>query len=432
DSQINLWNAVKMGPHQDIIALLKAAILKRNLIFGLSTHRGENYYFFNGGMNFPSDVQDPSLSIYGTRSPDGPERAPDEKFIREWSTHLYELVNYYQPSLIFFDGTPGDKFFKPAFTKFMAHYYNSALDWNQEVGVSYKIGFPSDIAIYDVERGKLKGIRRNPWQSDSSVGKRSWSYVEGEDYKTSEQLVKDMIDIVSKNGSFLLNIGPKADGTIPPQVQQTLIEIGQWLKINGEAIYGTRPWVKFGEGTVQAATGSRSDASQIVYTAQDIRFTTKGNDLYATSLAWTDGSIIIKSLAKNFVKNLKVKNVSMLGTKQKIVWKQTDEGLEITFPKEKPGNFAYAFKIKLEGIVVSNPEPYFVERDPNPPTTSDTYIYNHGRSTVSATVKLFADGKEIETSNLRLKPASVMRIESNISRIQNAVAPQSPFSVSIQ
>lgn len=432
DSQINPWNSVKMGPRKDLVALIKAATLKRKLIFGLSTHRGENYYFFNGGMKFPSDVQDTSLSIYGTRSPEGPDRAPDEKFMREWSTHLYELVNYYQPSMIFFDGTPGDKFFKPAFTQFMAHYYNSALDWKREVGVNFKIGFPSDIAIYDVERGKLKGIRRNPWQSDSSVGKHSWSYVEGEEYKTSEQLVKDMVDIVSKNGSFLLNIGPKADGIIPPQVQQTLLEIGQWLNVNGEAVYGTRPWVKFGEGAVQTATGSHSDASQIQYTAQDIRFTTKGSNLYATSLAWTDGSIVIKSFAKNYVKNLKVKNVSMLGTKQKIVWQQTDEGLKITFPKEKPGKFAYSFKIQLEGLVISNPEPYFVERDPKPPTTADTYVYNHGKSSASATVRLFANGKETETKKLTLKPASVIRLESNISGIENATSPQSPFSIVIQ
>ncbi|MBC7914845.1 MAG: alpha-L-fucosidase [Pyrinomonadaceae bacterium] len=414
DSKVNPWNSVKMGPKKDIVALVREATLKRGLTFGLSTHRGENYYFFNGGMKYPSDVQDTTLSIYGTRSPDGPNRAPDAKFMTEWSTHLYELINWYQPSMIFFDGTPGDKFFKPAFTQFMAHYYNSAIDWGKEVGVNYKIGFPSDIAIYDVERGKLRGIRRNPWQSDSSVGKKSWSYIEGEEYKTSEQMVKDMLDIVSKNGSFLLNIGPRADGSIPDGVKKTLLEIGEWLKMNGEAIYGTRPWVKFGEGAVQAAVGSRSDAAQIPFTAQDIRFTTKGSDLYAIPLAWTDGTITVISLSKTNTKNLKVKNVTMLGSKEKIVWKQTDEGLKITFPKVNPGKFAYPFKIQLEGLVVSNPEPYFVERDPNPPTTADTYVYNHGKTPASATVKLFATGKEMGTKKLTLKPGSALRIESSI------------------
>lgn len=403
DSKVNSWNSVNMGPKKDIVALIKAAAQKKGMTFALSTHRGENYYFFNGGMKFPSDVQDTSLSLYGTRSPDS-ARAPDQKFLREWITHLYELVNYYQPSMIFFDGTPGDKFFKPLFTRFVAHYYNSAIDWKKEVGVNYKIGFPSDIAIYDVERGKLKGIRRSPWQSDNSVGKKSWSYIEGEEYKKSRQLVIDIVDIVSKNGSYLLNIGPKADGTIPDTVKQTLLDIGAWLKTNGEAIYETRPWVRFGEGPTELPAGSHTDRDAIQYTPQDIRFTTKGGSLYATSLAWKEGAITITSLAKQYVRNLRVKNVAMLGAKEKIAWSLTDEGLQISFPKTRPCNHAYVFKIELEGQVVSNLEPYFVERDPAPPKTGDIYVFNHSKTKAPATVKVLMNGKELETKKYRLMP----------------------------
>ena len=421
DSKVNPWNSVRMGPKKDIVALIKAAAEKRKMTFALSTHRGENYYFFNGGMKFPSDVQDASFSLYGTRSPDS-ARAPDQKFLIGWITHLYELVNYYQPSMIFFDGTPGDKFFKPLFTQFVAHYYNSALDWQKEVGVNYKIGFPSDIAIYDVERGKLKGIRRNPWQSDNSVGKKSWSYVDGEEYKTARQLVIDLMDIVSKNGSYLLNIGPRADGTIPDTVKKTLLDIGAWLKINGEAIYETRPWVRFGEGPTELPAGSHTDRDAILYTPQDIRFTTKGRDLYAACLAWKEGTITLSSLNKKQVKNLQIKNVSMLGTKEKITWKLTDDGLQIAFPKDKPCHHAYVFKIQLEGQVVSNLEPYAVERDPAPPMTGDIYVFNHSRTKVPATVKLLMDGKEVETKKLIVNGAYAVRIEIPITGITNPTA----------
>lgn len=431
DSKVNPWNSVKMGPHKDIVGLMKEAVEKRKMTFGLSTHRGENYYFFNGGMKYPSDVQDTSLTIYGTRSPDG-ARKPDDRFLREWITHLYELVNYYEPSMIFFDGTPGDQFFLPYFTRFVAHYYNSALDWGKEVGINYKIGFPSDIAIYDVERGKLKGIRRNPWQSDSSVGKTSWSYVDGEEYKTPEQLVQDMLDIVSKNGSFLLNIGPRADGTIPDEVQKVLLDIGAWLKVNGEAIYGTRCWAIYGEGATQTTTGSRSDADQIRYNAQDIRFTTKGSDLYATCLAWSDSSMIITSLNKNQVKNLRISSVSMLGSSEKISWKLTDAGLIITFPRQKPCNYAYSFKIKLEGQVVSQPNVYYIERDREQPKTADTYVYNHSRTPASVKINLMANGKVFDVKQLTLATAAGVRIESDIVGIENALNAVSPFSASIE
>lgn len=432
DSRINPWNSVKMGPKKDVIALLKEATLKRDLIFGLSTHRGENYYFFNGGMQFPSDVQDQSLSLYGTRSPDGPTRAPDDKFMHEWITHLYELVNFYEPSMIFFDGTPGDRFFREHFTQFMAHYYNSARDWGREVGVNYKIGYPSDVAIYDVERGKLRGIRRNPWQSDSSVGRRSWSFINGEEYKTPGQLVRDMADIVSKNGSFLVNIGPRADGSIPDEVKQILLDIGGWLEVNGEAIYGTRPWVAYGEGDTVTALGAHSDGNEIPYTAQDIRFTTKEGDLYAIALAWTDGSIVIKSLGQHHGKGLRIKSVRMVGSDETIAWQHTAEGLGITFPKEKPSEFAHVFKIELDGLAYGRPEPYFVERDSAPPKTADAYVYNHGPATSAVAARVLARGNTVNTAAFSLAPGTARRIETSIETIQESIADPSILALALE
>ncbi|MBA3440266.1 MAG: alpha-L-fucosidase [Pyrinomonadaceae bacterium] len=135
------------------------------------------------------------------------------------------------------------------------------------------------------QRGQLAGIRQEFWQTDTAVSKNSWGCIEGQDYKTVDSIVDDLIDIVSKNGALLLNIGPKPDGTIPEIEQRMLREIGNWLKINGEAIYGTRPWRMYGEGPTAIVEGAFNDTKRQPFTGRDIRFTTKGDDLYAVALA---------------------------------------------------------------------------------------------------------------------------------------------------
>ena len=335
DSDLNSWNAVKMGPKKDIIGLLKAETEKAGLVFGLSSHRLENAWFYNGGMLFPSDVQDTTLSIYGFRLPERDK---------------------YQPQLIWFDWTVGNEAIQPYFNKFMAYYYNNALDWGKGVVVNTKEGYPTNVQVGDVERGKLEQIRKYPWQTDTSVGKKSWAYIEGEENKTPEQIVHDLIDIVSKNGNLLLNIGPRADGTITEEQKAVLLAIGDWLKVNGEAIYGSRPWVKSGEGETKSTSGSFSDNTATAYTAQDIRFTTKGNTLYAIALNWSDQGITIHSLDKLGIGDSNIQEVSLLGSDEKITWKQTDKGLQVSFPKEKPCAFAYAFKIAFDKMAGSQLE----------------------------------------------------------------------------
>jgi len=211
NSELNKWNATKMGPKKDIIGLLKEAVEKENLIFGLSFHRAENAWFYNGGMDFPSDVQDMSISLYGRRYED---QTYTDDFAREWLAHTYELVNKYEPKLMWFDWTVNDSILMPYFNKFLAYYYNNALDWGESVVVNTKQGYPTNIQVWDVERGKSGKMMLFPWQTDTSVGKKSWGYIEGEENKTPEQIVHDLIDIVSKNGNLLLNIGPRPDGTI--------------------------------------------------------------------------------------------------------------------------------------------------------------------------------------------------------------------------
>ena len=346
-SDRNPWNAAKMGPEKDIVGLLKVATEKAGLVFGLSSHHLENSWFYNGGMKIPSDVQDTTISLYGFRLPDG-EKNYNEAVALDWLAHTHELIDKYHPQLFWFDWTVGDSVIRPYFYKFLAYYYNSALDWGKEVAVNTKWGYPTNIQVGDVERGKLDAMRKYPWQTDTSVGKKSWCYVENEENKTPEQIVHDLIDIVSKNGNLLLNIGPRSDGTITPEQQSVLLSIGKWLGVNGEAIYGTRCWKKSGEGDEKGTAGSFSDNTATPYTARDMRFTTKGNDLYAIVLNWDKASVLIRSLTPDVIGDAKIQSLTLLGSDEKIHYESTAQGLKIDFPKKKPCDYAYSFRIGFD------------------------------------------------------------------------------------
>jgi alpha-L-fucosidase len=153
---------------------------------------------------------------------------------------------------------------------------------------------------------------------------------------------------VSKNGNMLLNIGPRPDGTITDEQADVLRSIGKWLKTNGEAIYGTRCWAKFGEGAEKGTEGSFSDNKATAYTVEDLRFTVKGNDFYAITLNWNDKGIFVKSLNKDAIADAKLLDVKMLGSNEKIAWTQTDGGIKISFPKTRPCEYAYSFKLSFD------------------------------------------------------------------------------------
>ena len=346
DSDLNEWNAVKMGPKKDIIGLLKTAVEKQGLVFGVSSHRAENAWFFNGGMEFPSDVQDTTITLYGRRL-EGYVNYNDD-VAREWLEHTYELVLKYRPSMVYFDWSVNHPILMPYFNKFLAFYYNNAIDWGKEVTACTKQGYPTNIQVWDVERGKSDKMMQFPWQTDTSVGKHSWCFVDGESNKTPEQIVHDLVDIVSKNGNLLLNIGPKSDGTITNEQKEVLLSIGRWLKVNGEAIYGTRCWKKYGEGDAVVTKGSFSDNEPTPYTSRDLRFTTKGNDFYVIALNDDADHIIVRSLTPEVVADARINHISMLGSDEIIHWQQTADGLKINFPSQKPCDYAYTFKIAFD------------------------------------------------------------------------------------
>jgi alpha-L-fucosidase len=181
------------------------------------------------------------------------------------------------------------------------------------------------------------------------VSKNSWGYITNHQYKTVEHILGDFLDIVSKNGALLLNIGPKPDGTIPEHEQQMLLELGRWLKVNGEAIYGTRPWKIFGEGPTAVVAGSFSDTKRQAFTSRDFRFTAKGPALYAIALAWpTDGVLVVKSLAQNApLAPGAVSQVQLLGHRGRLDWTQSADGLLVRLPAKPPCDYAVTLKITL-------------------------------------------------------------------------------------
>ena len=347
DCGFSEWSSVNMGPNRDIISDLASAVRDKGMVFGLSSHRAEHWWFFEGGMEFDSDVQDPKWAgLYGPPHPKSTQ--PDQDFLEDWLVRTCELVDKFQPKIVWFDWWIDEPAFAPYLQKFAAYYYNRGAQWDKGVAINYKNrAYPDGTAVYDVERGRLSSLYPILWQTDTSVSKNSWGYIDHHDYKTAGSVVTDLIDIVSKNGALLLNVGPRADGTIPEQEQEILLGIGRWLEVNGEAIYGTRPWKIMGEGPTEATSGSFTDANRPDFTSQDIRFTRKGNDLYAIALAWPeDGKLTVTRLATKYVtRPLGIAKIELLGCETPLKWTQDDEGLHVDMPAEKPCEHAFSLKI---------------------------------------------------------------------------------------
>jgi alpha-L-fucosidase len=255
-------------------------------------------------------------------------------------------VNKYHPEIMWFDWWIEQPAFQPYLEKFAAFYYNRGVEWDKGVAINYKNkAFPEGTAVLDIERGKLDSSRNLFWQTDTSVSVKSWGYIDNDTFRTPDSMVDELVDIVSKNGALLLNIGPRSDGTIPEGAQHVLLEMGKWLDVNGDAIYGTRPWVIAGEGPTKSVGGSFKDTAGQPFTSRDIRFTTKSGALYAIVLDWpADGKVAIKSLAKGGAYG-EIESIQLLGSDAKLKWTRDARALTIQTPATKPGDYAFAFKI---------------------------------------------------------------------------------------
>ena len=341
------WNAFEMGPKRDVLGELAAEIKKQGLVFGLSSHRIEHWFFMNGGRRFDSDILDEkNKDFYGPAREEN--ETPSPEYMNDWLLRNTELINNYQPQLFWFDWWIEQPAMEPYRKSFAAAYYNKGLQWNKGVVINYKnISYPEGTAVLDLERGKLGGIRKLPWQTDDAIGNKSWGYAQGNTFKTAQYVITNLIDIVSKNGNLLLNIGPRSDGTITDEETQTLLGTGKWLEVNGEAIYGTRPWKVFGEGPTESASGSFV-AQEKPFTAQDIRFTSKADTLYVTTLGLPNTpSTIIKALGLKTGNGI-VNNVELVGSVEKLLWSQKADALIIRSSKNYPSENAVSYRISFK------------------------------------------------------------------------------------
>jgi len=361
DSGLSDWTAARMGPHRDIIGDLAKAVRAEGLHFGVSSHRVEHNFFLGVGREIPSDVNDPQYAaFYGPAhtwlsAPWGLPLNDDFTYVSsawadDWLARGAELVEKYHPDIVYFDWWIGQPSIRADLTKFAAFYYNSSLKFGDHVGViDYKdYSMQEHSAVLDLERGQLGDIRPLYWQTDTSVSNKSWGYIKDDTFKSPEFIVHQLIDIVSKNGNLLMNVGPRSDGTIPDEVQQILLDVGAWLNVNGEAIYGTRPWRVYGEGPTKVVPGLFHDTDTTHYTPEDFRFTTKGEVHYAIGLAWPEkGEAVIHSLAST-AGTRRVQSVALLGSDAKVQFDQRADGLHVQLPSRAPAKYAYALRVTFD------------------------------------------------------------------------------------
>lgn len=356
------WNSVEIGPHQDIVGLWARAARQAGLRFGVTEHLERSWSWFNTNKGadttgpwagLPYDGADPTYAdFYFPPHPDTSYRYPanpPEAWVRQWQARITDLIDRYDPDLLYTDGSVP---FGEAGREVIAHYYNRNIERRGgQLEAVYTLkewhGDPSHgeyregIGVLDIERGVVDAVRDQPWQIDTCVG--GWFYDTRRVYKAPGDLIHTLVDAVSKNGNMLLNFPPRPDGTLDEQEEWIAREIGKWLEVNGEAIYATRPWHTFGEGPTRLVSGAFAETERVAFTDADLRFTTRGNALYAISMAWpADGEMLITSLA-----NADVSAVRLLGSDEPLTWSVTGEGLRIRVPRARPCEYAFSYEIAL-------------------------------------------------------------------------------------
>jgi alpha-L-fucosidase len=360
DSKVTPFNAMAMGPHRDLMGELSKAVRAAGLKFGVSNHGIEDFQFINPPAAMVADMKAKQVDLYDPKWADFynvADRSDEtcKKFLVNWAMRNIELIDKFQPDVLWFDNGVDQRYLDPLKLWIAAYYYNRVAQWGKQVTIATKKAAyaPSGTnlheigSVIDFEKIGARspaGIRPGVWEVHESIGS-TWGYTSDMTVNSPAVIISRLADTVSKNGNLFLNLSPMADGTIPQAQQDTLIEVGNWLRTNGEAIYGTHAWTNFSEG---GARGSH---------ALNVRFTVKGDNLYAIILGnYPTGPATITSIIEG-----KVASVSLLGSSEKVEFTQDGEGLKVKLPANAPCKYAYT--LKVSGLKM-NPSPITVSGNP--------------------------------------------------------------------
>jgi alpha-L-fucosidase len=354
NSKLHRWNAVNMGPHRDVVGEWQRAAKKYGLHFGVSEHLGASFTWFQDShksdktgpfAGVPYDGADPrfeELYHFPAAPGDTAWYSTNPRWQQMWFNEIKELVDLYHPDLLYTDG--GVPFGNEVGRSLIAHFYNSDPNRNgASVQVVYTCKQKSEGRwIEDLERGVMARINPDPWQTDTSIG--DWFYNKNWKFRPVSWSIHMLVDIVSKNGNLLLNVVQRPDGSLDPEVEQSLEQMADWITIHGEAIFGTRPWLAYGEGPAHARRGGHFQ-EDFPYTAKDIRFTSKGATLFAVALGWPDDrQLVVKSLAQLPDGN-HITDVRLLGHDGAVEWLQSTNGLVVKLPASRISPYTAALRI---------------------------------------------------------------------------------------
>jgi len=340
DSKLTRWDAKDMGPRRDLLGELMVEVRAQGLKFGVSNHRIEHWDFMYPADGLKTDLFDPRYAdFYGPPQPpapgaDGPGEMMDggcgpksAAFLEEWLMRTQEQIDKFQPDMLWFDNGINARGLDDIKLRLATYYYNSAARWGKAVTLSTKRDAYLAGSVRDYERQWQApfSLQPEPFQVDDALGDK-WGYVEGMGNLSAQTVIFRLVENTSRGGNLLLNVSPKADGTIPDAQVQVLLEVGKWLEVNGEAIHGTRPW--------------KQDNDDL------IRYTCKGAAIYAIVLGWPDDTNInISALPQNLGKATRV---TLLGDDRPIGFRQNDAGMTVTLPVPKRGRYAHT--LRIEGI----------------------------------------------------------------------------------
>ena len=362
NSRHHPWNAVKMGPRKDIVALWREAAKKRGLHFGLTEHLATTFSWFavNKGCDktgpyagVPYDGNDPAYEDLYLPNQEESKQPYEEKtwyssnpwWHEQWFRRIKDLIDQHHPELLYSDS---DVPFGEVGLHIIAHLYNTSARLNG--GVNQAVYTQKDsrpeaytVGILDIERGGQPDISPTPWQTDTCAG--GWFYNVRQRYKTPKHIMELLVNTVSKNGNLTLNIPQKPDGTLDDECRHILKRMAEWIEINGEGIYSTRPWKVAGEGPTTGESGAfREDA--LDWTSEDFRFTAKDDNVYAFQLKWPDnGKALIKALAG--AKELEVAEARLLGFDKPLGFTQDANGLQIALPPKREVEGPHCFCLRL-------------------------------------------------------------------------------------